>query len=526
MSIATLAGELLLRTTSNPDISTKGSELTFGEGDNNFIAIYNFLKELSSGAGLNPYNPATGYTGTVYVSFGGNIYQHIAGGTSTGITPGTNPAVWQLTSIGELIHPVNQDDYLDFGGANQVSAADLYELLNNQTIQATQAELVAAIGSATIVPNRIYEITDLAFTTASLLLFSTSVRSVSVNGVLVMRVADPAQVNPWSPTATYAVDDYVANSLYGLEVYKNITGSNNPNLPAASDGTNWQMQNKAVSSKYKWSYFDAQVTIDHSINTITIEKITDRYGNQNGRVLIAPDPFFEDGNRIANICDGGSSFTSVQTLNGQCNSNALVYSSVSCIGGDGNFSNNSLIKGTVVFQDTLDGDFNENIIEGCQLTFAGGLNSGSTIQTSRFTFTGLQVLRVRAGASFTGKIINESGSNAQDTIVITGLTNINLALNGVPDVYGEFILSSTNATESISRFINGVGLFPIKIMPESGLTITINCTAYGSIGIDGQVMGASASYSINGSRGEYIVLEPATVGIFSVYRVKSSNLVL
>lgn len=526
MSIATLASELLLRSTSNPDINTKGSELTFAEGDNNIIAIYDFLKELSSGAGLNPYNALTGYTGTVYVSFGGNIYKHIAAGPSTGITPGTNPAVWELTSIGQMIHPVNQDQYLDLGGANEVSAEDLYELLNNQTIQVTQAELVTAIGSATVVPNRIYEVTDLGFTTGSLFLFSTSVRSISVNGVFIIRVADPAQVNVWSPTVTYAVNDYVACSNYGLEVYKNLTGSNNPNVAPASDGTNWQLQNKSVSSKYKWAYLDAQLTIDHSLNTVSIEKITDKYGNQNGRVVIAPDAWFEDGNRMYNVCDGASSFVGVQTLGGTVNSNTLVSSNISLIGGDGSMSNNSLLKSTFTASDTIDGDFNENTLEGCQLTFTNGINSGTTIQTCKFSFTGLQTVNMRANASISGKIISDQGSSAQDTIVMTGLTTVNLALNGVPDAFGEIILSSTNATESVSAFSNGARLFPIKIMPETGLTVTLNCTAYASVSANGQVVGSASSFTINGTKGDYVILEPITVGAFSVYRVKSTSLVL
>ena len=185
-TIQDLIDGFLLRTTSHPDLTTKGSELTHAEGDTVFITIYDFLKDMISGAALAPYNAGTTYTGTQYVSYGGNIYVHISGSPSTGVTPGTNPAVWELSSVGALMHVRNQDTHLAYGTASQVSAVDLYELLNNQTIQVTQAELVTAITSATIVPNRVYEITDLSYTSATLYLFSSSVRSLSNRGVLIM----------------------------------------------------------------------------------------------------------------------------------------------------------------------------------------------------------------------------------------------------------------------------------------------------------------------------------------------------
>lgn len=525
-TIQDLIDGFLLRTTSHPDLTTKGSELTHAEGDTVFITIYDFLKDMISGAALAPYNAGTTYTGTQYVSYGGNIYVHISGSPSTGVTPGTNPAVWELSSVGALMHVRNQDTHLAYGTASQVSAVDLYELLNNQTIQVTQAELVTAITSATIVPNRVYEITDLSYTSATLYLFSSSVRSLSNRGVLIMRVADPAQAGPWSPTATYAVNDYVSCSSYGLEVYKNLTGSNNPNTPPSGDGVNWQQQNKLLSSKYMWSFWDAQITIDIGGSSVSIENLTDKYGNQTGRVTIAPDPFLEDGTRYANQCDGGSSITGLQTLVGDCHSNTLIQSSVGSIGGDGSFYSNALNKAAITFSDTLDGSFRNNVVDGCSLVFTGGIISGVIIAGSKFLFTALQTVNVRATTALSGKTISAYGSDAQDTIVMSGATTVNLALNGVPDVFGEIILSSVNATETVNTFSNGARLFPIKIMPETGLTVTLNCTAYASVSAHGQVIAPSASYALNGSKGDYVILEPVTVGLYNVYRVKSSSIAL
>ena len=148
------------------------------------------------------------------------------------------------------------------------------------------------------------------------------------------------------------------------------------------------------------------------------------------------------------------------------------------------------------------------------------------IAGSKFLFTALQTVNVRATTALSGKTISAYGSDAQDTIVMSGATTVNLALNGVPDVFGEIILSSVNATETVNTFSNGARLFPIKIMPETGLTVTLNCTAYASVSAHGQVIAPSASYALNGSKGDYVILEPVTVGLYNVYRVKSSSIAL
>lgn len=100
-------------------------ELTWAEGDQNMEWIINRFNSIIQNTGIVPYDSGTTYTGTRYVSYNQNIWKHIGVGSDTGITPGTDGAVWQLSSIGEVIHAQNTDQYLDFGGVNQVSAADI-----------------------------------------------------------------------------------------------------------------------------------------------------------------------------------------------------------------------------------------------------------------------------------------------------------------------------------------------------------------------------------------------------------------
>lgn len=127
--------DILLRTVSHADLTTKNAVITWEEEDQNFIEIYEALKALQNVdvSLFEPYNAGTTYESGDYVSYDGNIYRFINVTPTAGITPGTDPLYWELASVGEFAHQQNYDQYLDFGGPNQVSAADLYALLNGGT---------------------------------------------------------------------------------------------------------------------------------------------------------------------------------------------------------------------------------------------------------------------------------------------------------------------------------------------------------------------------------------------------------
>lgn len=124
--------DILLRTVSHADLTTKNAVITWTEEDQNFIEIYESLKSLTSVdiSLFETYNAGTTYENGDYVSYSGNIYRFINVTPTAGITPGTDPLFWELASVGEFAHEQNKDQYLDFGGANQVSVTDLYALLN------------------------------------------------------------------------------------------------------------------------------------------------------------------------------------------------------------------------------------------------------------------------------------------------------------------------------------------------------------------------------------------------------------
>jgi len=127
MSIALLP-QVLLRILTDPIYTAKGSALTWIQLDTDLKIIADACRELAAigdTSGFEPYNNATTYSDDDpdYVSYNGNIYEYINPIPQSGITPGTDPLTWQIASQGQFAHIQNTDQYLDFGGANQVSAA-------------------------------------------------------------------------------------------------------------------------------------------------------------------------------------------------------------------------------------------------------------------------------------------------------------------------------------------------------------------------------------------------------------------
>lgn len=131
MSLA-LLDNVLLRSLSDPVLATKGSELTWDEEDTNFVILHDAIKELSavSVSGIDAYSGGEEYSLGDFVTYNNNTWEYINAIPQTGVTPGTDPTVWQIASQGLFSHQQNTDTYLNFGGANEVSAADLRAFLD------------------------------------------------------------------------------------------------------------------------------------------------------------------------------------------------------------------------------------------------------------------------------------------------------------------------------------------------------------------------------------------------------------
>lgn len=142
-------------------VAPKGAELTYGELDNNFIILYDWLKSMGSGANLSPYNAGTTYADTppTYVSYNGNIWHFVSGTPASGITPGTNPAYWEQVTIGAIAHVQNTDQYLDIGGPYALSVQEIYEKVHNIVID-TRANIAALASGGSLVAGIYYMNTD------------------------------------------------------------------------------------------------------------------------------------------------------------------------------------------------------------------------------------------------------------------------------------------------------------------------------------------------------------------------------
>jgi hypothetical protein len=153
MSVALLP-QVLLRILTDPIYAAKGSALTWVQLDTDLKIIADAIRELAAvgdTSGFTPYNNGTTYSNTLpdYVSYQNNVYEYINPVPQSGITPGTDPLTWQITSQGLFAHERNKDQYLDFGGAAQVSAVDLYNLLNAGPLATEWGDILGTITDQT-----------------------------------------------------------------------------------------------------------------------------------------------------------------------------------------------------------------------------------------------------------------------------------------------------------------------------------------------------------------------------------------
>lgn len=120
-----------LRETDNAPLTNNNAPLSGAQHDENHINIYNDLVALNSGGDVDAYNALTEYDNTTnkYVSYGGFVWLYIFATPETGETPaeGTH---WTQVPPSVLAHVRNKDTYLDKGGSNEVSAAQIKTLLS------------------------------------------------------------------------------------------------------------------------------------------------------------------------------------------------------------------------------------------------------------------------------------------------------------------------------------------------------------------------------------------------------------
>lgn len=134
--------DILLRTLSHPILVAKGSALTWVEEDTNFVEIFESLEGVTdfTNSGVAAYDGGTTYTEDDIVTYNGFLYTYINPVDSSGNIP-TNQTYWELTGGASLAHVKNKDQYLDFGGAYEVSAQEIREFIDTPLDISTKWDL-------------------------------------------------------------------------------------------------------------------------------------------------------------------------------------------------------------------------------------------------------------------------------------------------------------------------------------------------------------------------------------------------
>lgn len=113
---------MILRVETFPPLTTKGSELTWPEADQNLIKIYQDLVAKIQAGSVPDYDSGKTYSTFDAANYASKTWSFVNITPSSGVTPGSDPAYWVEIDPTVLAHQKDRDQYLDFGGPNQVSA--------------------------------------------------------------------------------------------------------------------------------------------------------------------------------------------------------------------------------------------------------------------------------------------------------------------------------------------------------------------------------------------------------------------
>lgn len=152
---------MILRDTSNPPLTDKGSALTYGEFDGNFVEIYNAIQDIVNGANVTAYDAGATYDlystnpKEKFVSYNSRIWQAAYVGSPSSFT-GQTPAegsYWTQVSLAQMLgNPVAltkiAEAFDDTRDASAIYSAEL-DITTSQVLvlNGTPLEIVAAPGA-------------------------------------------------------------------------------------------------------------------------------------------------------------------------------------------------------------------------------------------------------------------------------------------------------------------------------------------------------------------------------------------
>jgi len=237
--------DIILRIVNFLPLSTKGSELTSTEVDNNFIAIFNAVTLLENPLLITPFDNGFTYKGgvAVLVAFDAKLWKFVSDDDQQGILPGTDSEIWLQQSLSTIAHEPDTDIALDLGGPDEITAGDIRDFIDNNVESVTRAGIVALKDAETLKPGKTYFITD-----RDVFVKALKTDAVSLYGALLARNPDfqnvkGSNIGVWTPTIDAGspglnIDDI---TIFNGKQFKSLTGvlGGSPPLPPDEDPTNW-----------------------------------------------------------------------------------------------------------------------------------------------------------------------------------------------------------------------------------------------------------------------------------------------
>ena len=245
--------DILLREKLNDPLVTKGEKLNNNEIDVNFIEIFTEFRRISDPINTTSYDNATTYVGgeSTLVSFASQLWIFISPTDKTGVSPGSDPLVWNREAVNRIAHE----------DVNLVSL--------------TRAELLALQIAKTVHPSRLYFITD-----RDVFVSGVTKTQVSLKGALLARNPDYQNVGGnvlgvW----TDAIDDGSPGlqvndiAIYNGLQWESRTGDTTGVIPP-DDPLNWELLPTTDSS-----YINEIDPIHYDLLNDVIIKRSDKRGN-------------------------------------------------------------------------------------------------------------------------------------------------------------------------------------------------------------------------------------------------------
>ena len=366
-------------------------------------------------------------------------------------------------------------------------------LMEHKTTAEVQALIDGGPSDDRLIEGVIYNVTDLAGTDCGGYLTALTEDSLSLHGegcflnpdfqnvgdysgVLALTgIAPTTNIGVWYALLEITASDGEIVIWDGLHYQITDIGSSNGSSPNSGLNTAYTVLPKATAGM---GYENEKCFIEFDWENATLQKRVDNRGNT-----------------VQN------NYAAFQFGNDSCTGNTVgIDSSASIANQRGPVVGNTITGGASLIVTNIQTDN----IEGNTIT---GITTTVEISTSTLILRSCVVIfntTVDLIETQEYKHLVGDSSGFEATLDISGLATINLV--SIPYA-GTVYLTSSNATENITKITNITDLFPVNFVPENGLTITFTGTPIASVTADGQLIMPDATQVYSGSQGNNVTFK-------------------